>query len=170
METGCPALLGEEGRAPESSHSRGALYLYVYICIQAAVQHGASGSHCYGPGGIGQGAPFLVGPTEGTASAGHREVGPTSGLVVGPGSEAGGAGGPALLGTFFVGAWEGVWGSGESLGEAGLERGPLSVVRSSTTSSTQRSRPRRASGWGGARGADSGNALESALGVCTLGG
>ena len=87
----------------------GALYLYVYICIQAAVQHWASGSHCYGPGGMGQGAPFLVGPTEGTASAGHREVGPTSGLVVGPGSEAGGAGGPALLGTFFVGAWEGVW-------------------------------------------------------------
>ena len=81
----------------------GALYLYVYICIQAAVQHWASGSHCYGPGGMGQGAPFLVGPTEGTASAGHREVGPTSGLVVGPGSEAGGAGGPALLGTFFVG-------------------------------------------------------------------
>ena len=155
----------------QKAHTAGAHFIYMCTYVYRRLYSGgASGSHCYGPGGMGQGAPFLVGPAEGTASAGHREVGPTSGLVVGPGREAGGAGGPALLGTLFVGAWEGVWGSGESLGEAGLEQGPLSVVRSSTTSSTQRSRPRRASGGGGARGADSGNALESALGVCTLGG
>lgn len=41
-----------------------------------------------------------------------------------------------------------------------MERGPLSVVRSSTTSSTQRSR-RGASGEGGARGIDTCNPLES---------
>lgn len=42
-----------------------------------------------------------------------------------------------------------------------MERGPLSVVRSSTTSSTQRSRPRGASGAGGARDMDTCNPLES---------
>lgn len=137
--------------SPRKLTQHNALYLYVYICIQVAVQRRARGPFGYGPGGMGQGAPFLVRPVGGTASAGHQEVGPTSGLVDGTMREACGAGGPALLGALFVGAREGVWGSGESLGETDLERGPLSVVRSSTTSSTQHSRPRGTSGVVGAR-------------------
>lgn len=146
---------------PRKSQAAWALYLYVYICIQASVQHRTKGLLCYGPRGAWLGAPFLVRPEEVTASAGHREFNPASGLVPGTTREAGGTGGTALRDTFFVGTTVGVWGSGESLGEAGLERGPLSVVRSSTSSSTQRSRPLGASGTRGTWATGSFNPLES---------
>lgn len=83
---------------------------------------------------------LLVGPTEGTASAELRGGWPHLSLSGRARQrEAGGAGGPALLGPFFVGAWEGVWGSGEA-----WERQVWNEARSAwsappTTSSTQRS-------------------------------